>query len=76
MASFERSGIVQGPVAAVFDFAIEPNNLHMFMPDITKIGKEYETIEEGAYFMETRKFKPPKTHTCKIKFAKYDRPNR
>ena len=67
---------VQGPFADVFDFAIESDNLHMFMPDITKIEKEYETIEEGAYFMETREFKPPKTHTRNITFAKYDRPNR
>lgn len=75
MASFERSVVVNGPLADVFDFAIEPDNLHMFMPDITKIEKEYETIEEGAHYMQTREFKPGKSHTCKITFAKYDSPN-
>ena len=76
MASFERSEIINAAVESVFQFAVEPDNHHLFMPDTTKIEKQYRFIEQGAYFFQTREFKPGKYATCKHTFAVCDTPNR
>ena len=48
MAGFERSIVIDRPIAEVFDFACDLGNVRLFMPNVTKTETYYRDADTYA----------------------------
>lgn len=74
MPGFQRSVLIDRPVAEVFDFATDLKNAALFLPNVTSTEMLTEGgIKAGARFKETRGMKG-KQHSAVIEVVEHEPP--